>query len=245
MYGETGLLIVVLLIGIAVWIYILAGYGLFFSFIKSGEIVFVEEGKSFYRLIPNIPGYGVKDNKIAPLGEGVKQPKSFLEFFGLDFILLGKFISMIFHGIKLFQKNEIETEKEKGGTIEETNFGIISHRSQIISSLRHKNPYPVILRNMELSGQLKIDIYFDVIFEAVDPVFAVFILSGKWLSLATNAFSGIVSDILKQIELRRPSSAKIIATTDPSDNDDSNRYFEEINKETKFNDETLKKIVLF
>ena len=227
MYGETGLLIVVLLIGIAVWIYILAGYGLFFSFIKSGEIVFVEEGKSFYRLIPNIPGYGVTDNKIAPLGKGVKQPKSFFGIFWIGFYPLRKIHKYDFSWDKTVSKEEAEREEKKGGKIEETGFAgvILSHRSEAVNSIRHRNSYPIIAREVELAGQMKIDIFFNVIFQAVDPVFSVFILSGNWFSLARDAFSGIISDRVRGMELRKKPGQ---TTTEES--------FEALEKETVFND---------
>ena len=85
MYGETGLLIVVLLIGIAVWIYF-SRIWYFVSFIKTGEVLLVEEGK-ILQAYPNIPGYGVKDNKIAPaLAREWNSPSLFLEFFWVGFL---------------------------------------------------------------------------------------------------------------------------------------------------------------
>lgn len=216
--------ILALFIGVGVWAYILAGYGIFFSFIKSGEIVLVEMGKSFYKLIPNVPGYGVLDNKIAPLADGVKKPRSFLGIFWIGFYPIQKIHRYNFSWDKVVQKNEVETETKKNGVVDETNFGIISHRSEEVASVRHKNSYPIILREMELAGQLKIDIYFNVIFEMVDPVFSVFMLNGKWLSLATDAFSGLVSDFLRKMELRRT----------PGKSGNAENYFEEVDKESEF-----------
>ena len=228
MYGEAGLLTVMLLIGIAVWIYVLAGYGLFFAFIKSGEIVFVEEGKSFYKLIPNIPGYGVLNNKIAPIKEErVKQPKSFLGIFWVGFYPLRKIHKYDFSWDKAVSKEEAEREEKKGGKIEETGFAgvILSHRSEAVNSIRHRNSYPIIAKEVELAGQMKIDIFFNVIFQTVDPVFSVFILSGNWFSLARDAFSGIISDRIRGMELRKKPGQ---TTTEES--------FEALEKETVFND---------
>lgn len=216
--------IFVLLLGVGIWAYILAGYGIFFSFVKSGEIVLVEIGKSFYKLIPNVPGYGVLNNKIALIDNGAKKPKSFLGIFWIGFYPIQKIHRYGFSWDKIVQKNEVEAEKVKGGVVDETNFGIISHRSEEVASVRHKNSYPIILREMELAGQLKIDIYFNVIFEMVDPVFSIFMLNGKWLSLATDAFSGLVSDFLRKMELRRS----------PSKDVGEIKYFEETDKESAF-----------
>ena len=52
---------------------------------------------------------------------------------------------MIFHGIKLFLKKKRKEKKKKGGKIEETGFAgvILSHRSEAVNSIRHKNSYPL------------------------------------------------------------------------------------------------------
>src|SRR3989338_6654909 len=86
-------------LGLAVWAYIFAGYGIFFSFVKSGEILLVEEGKSFYKLIPNIPGYGVLDSKIVLCDEKnakIKKPKSFLGIFWIGIYPIQKIHSILF-----------------------------------------------------------------------------------------------------------------------------------------------------
>ena len=227
MLEIVGMIFAVLL-GLAIWAYILAGYGIFFSFIKSGEIVLVEMGKSFYKLIPNIPGYGVLDSKIILCDEKnakIKKPKSFLGIFWIGIYPIQKIHKYSFSWDKYVSKNEVEAEKKKGGTVEETYFGIISHRSAVVSSVRYKNSYPIILKEMELKGQLKIDIYFDIIFEAVDPIFSVFMLNGNWFPLAVSAFSGIVSDFLKGMELRKtPKSIE------------GEKTFEETDKESAFDE---------
>ena len=225
----VGLMFVVLA-GLAVWAYVFAGYGIFFSFIKSGEIVLVEMGKSFYKLIPNIPGYGVLNDKIDLISNGAKKPKSFLGIFWIGIYPIQKVHKYSFSWDKFVSKNEAKTESEKGGTIEETYFGIISHRSEVVSSVRHKNSYPIILKEMELRGQLKIDIYFDIIFETVNPVFSVFMLNGNWFPLAVSAFSGIVSDFLKGMELRKTPKSIV-----------GEKTFEETNKESDFNEAVLAK----
>lgn len=214
--------IFVLLVGVATWAYILAQYGIFISFIKSGEIISVELGKSFYKLIPNVPGYGVLDNKIALVSDGAKKPKSFLGIFWIGFYPIQKIHRYEFSWDKIIQKNEVETEQKKSGVIDETNFGIISHRSEEVASVRHQNSYPIILRDMEMKDQIKLDLYFDVIFEMVDPVFSIFRLNGKWLSLATGAFSGLINDFLSVMELRRTTKSK------------GNKFFEETDKASEF-----------
>src|SRR3989344_1043417 len=232
MLEIVGMIFAVLL-GLAIWAYILAGYGIFFSFIKSGEIVLVEMGKSFYKLIPNIPGYGVLDSKIILCDEKnakIKKPKSFLGIFWIGIYPIQKVHKYSFSWDKYVSKNEVEAEKKKGGTVEETYFGIISHRSAVVSSVRYKNSYPIILKEMELKGQLKIDIYFDIIFEAVDPIFSVFMLNGNWFPLAVSAFSGIVSDFLKGMELRKTPKSIV-----------GEKTFEETNKESDFNEAVLAK----
>jgi len=112
-----------LLLGAGIWAYILAGYGIFFSFVKSGEIVLVEMGKSFYKLITNVPGYGVLDNKIALIADGAKKPRSFLGIFWIGFYPIQKVHRYDFSWDKVVQKNEVEMEKAKGGVVDETNFG--------------------------------------------------------------------------------------------------------------------------
>lgn len=224
---ELGLLVVVLLIGFAVWVYILAEYGVFVTFIKSGEIVFVEEGKSFYRLIPNIPGYGVDEkNQIVEISKGGRQLKSFFGIFWVGFYPLRKIHKYDFSWDKVVPKEESVKEKEKGGQIEEISFAglVISHRSEPVNSIRFKNSYPVVVKDVELAGQMKIDIFFNVIFQTVDPVFSVFILNGKWFSLASGAFTGFISDFIKGMELRPKKGSRM----------PSSKTFEGMEKETEF-----------
>lgn len=226
---ELVLLVVVLLIGFAVWVYILAEYGVFVTFIKSGEIVFVEEGKSFYRLIPNIPGYGVDEkNQIVEISKGGRQLKSFFGIFWVGFYPLRKIHKYDFSWDKVVPKEESEKEKEKGGQIEEISFAglVISHRSEPVKSIRFKNSYPIVVKDVELAGQMKIDIFFNVIFQTVDPVFSVFILNGKWFSLSRDAFNGIISDSLRGKELRPKEGSPVIVS----------ETFEGMEKEVKFNE---------
>lgn len=222
---EKGWIILGILLGLAMWIYILAGYGIFVSFIKSGEIILVEMGKSFYKLIPNIPGYGVLDNKIAKIDyNGAKKPKSVLGIFWIGLYPIWKIHKYPLKWDKSISESEKTEEEKKGGTIDETYFGLISHRKEVVSSVRHKNSVPVVLKDIELTKQLKIDIYFDVIFESVDPVFFVFMLNGNWFPLAVSAFSGIISDFLRGVELRKISGCA----------DSAVRSFEEIDKVSEF-----------
>lgn len=225
------LILIVILVGLAIWIYVLAGFGVFFTFVKSGEVVFVEEGKSFYRLIPNIPGHGVnEDNQIVKDG---KQPRSFFGIFWVGFYPLRKIHKYDFSWDKVIPKEESEKEKEKGGQIEEISFAglVISHRSEPVKSIRFKNSYPIVVKDVELAGQMKIDIFFNVIFQTVDPVFSVFILNGKWFSLSRDAFTGIISDSLRGKELR-PKEGSLVPAA---------KTFEGMEKEVKFNEIIKKK----
>ena len=234
--------VIAVLLGLAVWVYVLAAYGVFFSFIKSGEILLVEEGKSFYKLIPNIPGYGVLGSKIVLCDEKnakIKKPKSFLGIFWVGFFPLRKIHKYDFSWDKAVSKEEAGREEKKGGKIEETGFAgvILSHRSETVNSIRHKNSYPVIVKEVELAGQFKIDIFFNVIFETVDPVFAVFILNGNWFSLSTSAFRGIISDFVRGMELRKKEEEKKeLAVSASAKKEEEQRFFEDLPKETAFND---------
>ncbi|MEK7104498.1 MAG: hypothetical protein AAB868_00475, partial [Patescibacteria group bacterium] len=156
----------------------------------------------------------------------------FFGIFWVGFYPLRKIHKYDFSWDKAVSKEEAEREEKKGGKIEETGFAgvILSHRSEAVNSIRHKNSYPVVVKEVELAGQFKIDIFFNIIFETVDPVFAVFILNGNWFSLATSAFRGIISDFVRGMELRKREELKPLKQEDGEE-----RFFEDLQKETAFN----------
>lgn len=188
---------------------------------KEGEIELVVRGESYKKIIPNIKGYGTKEDEIeaeiggkiikiktpqiCPAAEGGKPPRKFL---GLSlvgpFIPFDKILYYDFSWDKAISKATADEEKKKGASVEETSFGDLwlSHRTEKVSSLYFRYTYPVIVRNIELAGRYPIDIYFNVTVEAVYPVVPVFYLKGRWFTVLSSKFGGVISDLLRGMELK-------------------------------------------
>lgn len=188
---------------------------------KEGEIELAVRGESFLKIIPNIKGYGTKEDEIeadiggkiikiktpqiCPTEEGGKPPRKFLglALVGL-FIPFDKILRYDFSWDKAISKATADEEKKKGASVEETSFGDLwlSHRTEKVSSLYFRYTYPIIVRNIELAGRYPIDIYFNVTVEAVYPVIPVFYLKGRWFTVLSSKFGGVISDLLRGMELK-------------------------------------------
>ena len=191
------------------------------TFPKENEIEVAVRGEKMLKIIPNIQGYGIKNvdleidigsnkfkvntPKICPTNDGGIPIRTFL---GLA--LIGPFIpyDRIFTYSFSWDKSITETmskeEEAKGGKIKKTGFGdlYISSRSEEVNSLYHKYTYPIVVWGTELAGRYPLDIAFNVTIEAVYPVIPVFYLKGKWFSVFSSIFRGLISDIIKGKELK-------------------------------------------
>ena len=71
-----------------------------------------------------------------------------------------------------------------------------------------------MVKEVELAGQFKIDIFLTLFLKQLTRFFAVFILNGNWFSLATSAFRGIISDFVRGMELRKREELKPLKQED-------------------------------
>ena len=208
--GWTGSLYVgVLLVIVLFTIYFMAESDKQASTIETGEIKFVVTGEGVKRVLENIEGwhYNESTGEIVEDSRTYHRPETFLqEWLGIYWVSI------------LYPKTEIhryDFEWPKllmGGHPREKIIGTlvkvggegdyaIEHRDENIDSLYFRYPYPVFAEEVELKGNVKIDILINVTFQVVFPKIPIFILKGKWLASATAAVNGALADLVRTYDL--------------------------------------------
>lgn len=178
-------------------IYLLAKKGIFITFVPSGEIVFIISGNTLRKIIANVDGYDLVkvegEYELIKSSTITKPKRKMIWWVGLP--PYAKILKYQFSWDKI-ARDEAE-EKEKGGKVEKFGDTLISHRSGMVKSLYFRYSYPFVVKDIEMVGQFKIDIFFDVVIEAVKPTIPVIFLKGKWLSLFATIIEGRISDYVK------------------------------------------------
>lgn len=205
--------------------YLLGVNKIFYSFVKEGEIEFSVLGETLHKIWPNLRGYELKKDKVMidlgkekdgttttetiwadrffPLPEGKETKKKFLGLYWIGIPPYCKILEYTFSWDRLITEASKKEEEAKGRTAEYTGIGDlwVSHRSELLNSLYFRYTYPIVVKSVELKGQITIDIAFNVTIEVVVPVIPIFFLKGRWFLPFTAAFKGIISDCLKGMEL--------------------------------------------
>lgn len=153
------------------------GTGLLFTFVPQNEIVYIMKGDSLKRIIANIHGKAldVNDN-LVDLPDGVEHDPTHSEFnkrYGVFFIgipFINKPLRYMFQWDKWSKK-----QKESGYEIKP--------RNEEVTSLFFRYPYPILAKEIEISGNLQFNIQLLVTMEAVNPRKALFdtLPHGTWL----------------------------------------------------------------
>lgn len=192
--------LIVSFIGIGIvsyfFVYLLAKMGIFITFVPSGEIMFIVSGNTLKKIIANIEGYDlIETNGEYELKKTKDAKPKRKTIWWIGFPPYAKVLKYQFNWDKI-ARDEGE-EKAKGGKVEKFGDILISHRSDIVNSLYFRYSYPFVVKDIELTGQFKVDIYFDVVIEAVRPTIPVIFLKGKWLTLFATILEGKISDYVK------------------------------------------------
>lgn len=183
-----------------------------FTFVKTGEIKFVVRGKSFARLIMDVPGYiyDASNDLIRPVTPDDLQPPLGL----IEHLTGARYVSLIYPYHRVWtwlfewdkQTREADTKddvadsspkqsKAKVGPVDAYN---IIHRKEHVNSLYHEFTYPLLAQNLELNDTSKVDIRMRLTLRMRKPRFLVFTLNGTWYPAAMNAITAFAADFVKQ-----------------------------------------------
>lgn len=227
MWILTGIIIVIFIL-LYFFFYLLGASKLFYSFVKEGEIEFSVTGETLHKILANVSGYYLKKDEIEVeiekenkekgrkgrkekisverffhLSKKEKQKKNLLGLYWIGLPPYRKILTYPFSWDRLISKTAKEEEEKKGHAVEYSGIGDIwiSHRSEPVSSLFFRYTYPIVAKDIELTGRITIDIAFNVTVEVAVPIIPIFFLKGRWFLPLTAAFRGIISDCLKDFNL--------------------------------------------
>lgn len=207
--------------------YLLGVNKIFYSFTKEGEMEFVVTGETLHKIMPNLRSYDLEKKKVEvkvlskdgktvsgetifaeqfiQLGENEEKKKKFLGLYWIGLPPYRKILEYTFSWDRLITEASKKEEETKGRTVEYTGIGDlwVSHRSEKLNSLYFRYTYPIVVKGVELAGRITVDIAFNVTVEVVVPVIPIFYLKGRWFLPFTAIFKGIISDRLKNMELKK------------------------------------------
>lgn len=215
-----GLIILMLAVVIGLMIvlaYIIAKEGMQLTFIPTGEIKLIVKGESMYSMLMDIPDHIYnKDTKLIEENkEAYVTSRSEMSWINRKWGIY--WVSIFYPLIRVHQywfewpKLRIAGDTEGGVAPSDTvrlkkedepgKYYYIEHRREPVSSMYFRYAYPILAEEVELKGNFKVDILINVTIEAADPITAIFLLKGKWLSPVIAAIKGAVADYARDKDL--------------------------------------------
>lgn len=212
------LVMTVVVIGLTIYLaYTVGKEDMQLTFVPTGEIKLRVKGEGVYSILMDVPDhiYNVTNKKIE------HNPKSYNEYREqMPWITRqwGIYWVSIFYPLIKIHEYEFEWPKlriagdTEGGNLPENvqrlqkedepgKYYYIEHRREIVNSMYFRYAYPILVNEVELEGNFKIDVLVNITIEAVDPVTAIFLLKGKWLPPVIAAIKGAVADYGRDLDL--------------------------------------------
>lgn len=181
-------------VAVLVWLlYFGAKYEKQTCYVPTGEIKFVVAGESCVNVIPNLSGTGYYyDYSDHTIKEGKKG------LVGRPYNILGVYLVSLLYPLKEIHVYHFEWDKlRKGDSSKGEKDYVIEHRSEFVNSLYFLYSYPIVVEEVELKGNLRINILANITFRVVYPLLPVFIFKGKWLPLVSASVKGAVADFAR------------------------------------------------
>ena len=180
--------IVVILLLLPFLAYALATRSIFYTFVQRGSIKFVKAGESPVKILYDLDGYKLENDKFIKTTE--KQRRPFLGIFkvGLPpFKQVHKFI------IKKVKEN-IRGSSPQEWITEET--------EEMVSELRFKIPRPYVFWDVELGSGAGVTILVTVMFRVVAPLIPVFDLKGAFFENLGGDLNAEITSKLQEYSLK-------------------------------------------
>lgn len=184
-------LVVLAIIGVPVWLlYFGAKYEKQTCYVPTGEIKFVVAGESCTKVLPNLDGTGYHyDYETGLTVEGEK------EIIYPPHSILGVYLVSLLYPLKQIHVYQYEWDKLRKGdsTKGEKDYVIDHHPLEYVNSLYLFYTYPILAEEVELEGNLRINILVNVTFRMVNPILVVFVFKAKWPRLVNATVKGAIA----------------------------------------------------
>ncbi len=198
-FWATGALVLLIIGGLVSWL-------LFFAskaqrettFVPTGEIMFVVQGDSCLRVLANLGRTGwVYDNDTGEIVEENienkhKHPHSYLGVY---------WVSILYPQTQIHTWVHEWLKPTQGDPKKGEDPHLVEPRKEWVDSLFLFYTYPIHAKDVELKGNIKINIRANVTIRIVNPIKAVFIFKGNYVNLVGAAISGAISDFCREITL--------------------------------------------
>lgn len=211
-------LLLVNVIAVCLLVYCLAKAKKLWAFVPEGEIVFVVAGETLHKTIANVKGHRLVPTKM-PIEEDGKEKMIdtwkieagedtgrswFNKKLGLFWLGIYPFFTV--HEYWFTWPKSVAGESEGSGEkkkVEKIGIGglTIEYRREKVGSLFFRYTYPVVATEVEIMGNIKIDIALELIVEVVYPYIPVFLLKGHWLAPFTSAIEGVIADFGRRMNI--------------------------------------------
>ena len=167
------------------------------TYVPTGEVKFVEQGGACFKVLPNLTGtgwhYDYKKREIVPGEKSLLYP---------PFNFLGVYWVSLLYPMRKIHPYHFEWDKLKKGDVskgEESHY--VEPRSEYVNSIYLFYAYPIFVEEVELKGNIKINIMILVTLRLAKPELPVFVFKGKWFPLASAPIKGAVIDYASKLTL--------------------------------------------
>jgi len=189
--GTIIVITVAAIIALLVWLlYFGAKYEKQTCYVPTGEIKFVVAGESCVKVLPNLDGTNYHydyDTGLTVEGErGIIYPPH---------SILGVYLVSLLYPLKEIHVYQYEWDKLRKGdpTKGEKDYVIDHHPLEYVNSLYLFYTYPILAEEVELEGNLRINILVNVTFRMVNPILVVFVFKAKWPRLVNATVKGAIA----------------------------------------------------
>lgn len=211
--GTAGLLSMVALYAILLMLlYTLARLDWHATFVPSGEIKFITRGEEVDRILASIPGHRLThDGHRWVLSKGdveTNYQAFFTRWFGIHWVSILFPLKRVH--IYRFRYSHLYTgtkpEEREGRTLQKVGGEgeyYIEHRDEPVDSLYYRYVYPVLADEVELKGNLRVNVLVLITIETRYPFEPVFIYKGNWLDPVFSAVRGAITDFCRGKNLEK------------------------------------------
>lgn len=176
------------------------------TFVPTGEIKFVDWGKTIKKVLMNVPGKyyvaktdTIEDTPSVPTGSRLlhKLMRKFSHevedgdgiYYVSAIYPLRRVRTWKFEWARLVARTKQEGETDK--VLEDYS---VVQKTAVVNSLYYQYQYPVLVKEIELRGNFMISVLLRVTLTVRKPIYLVGILKGNWMAQAVSEIKGIVDN---------------------------------------------------
>ena len=170
------------------------------AYIPSGEVKFIEEGGACLKVLPNLQGTGWYYEE--DIDKIVAKKDASKSSFASRLSFLGVYWVSILYPMRKIHPYHFEWDKlRKGDSSKGEESHYVESKSEYVNSIYLFYAYPIFTEEVELQGNVKINVMLLVTLRLVNPKLPVFVFKGKWFALATAPIKGALIDYASKLTL--------------------------------------------